>query len=168
MLLAPGNSRFYTLVAEDFRQPRLEFAQDMTLITFRLAQCAFEHAVPKRPIRAEAEILQFDLEAIDSEPIGDRRVNLQGLLRDPPLLLQWQRRNRAHIVCPVGELDEDNAQVPNHREQHFSEALRLSFRGAVETQSIELADTVDEQRDILAEPLPDLIDGARRVLDHVV
>jgi hypothetical protein len=86
----------------------------------------------------------------------------------PPLLLDRQRADRAHVVSAIGELDEDDSQILRHREQHLAEALGLRLGGAVELQVIDLADAVDEQRDVVTEPLLDLGQRVRRVLDDVV
>ncbi len=59
--------------------------------------------------------------------------------------------DRAHVVRTVGELHEDDAQVLRHREQHLAEAFGLRLGRAVETQVVDLADAVDEQRDVVAE-----------------
>ncbi len=68
----------------------------------------------------------------------------------------------------VRQLDENHAQVLGHRHEHLAEALDLGFLGAVEMQLVELADAIDEERDIVAEPNPDFLERARRVLDDVV
>jgi hypothetical protein len=44
----------------------------------------------------------------------------------------------------------------------------LRFGRTVESQMIDLADAVDEQRDVVAEPFLNLRQRARRILDDVV
>ena len=114
------------------------------------------------------EILELELDRVHAEPIRDRRVDVERLARDAPLLLDRQRGDRAHVVRAIGELHEDDAQVLRHREQHLAEALGLRLGRAVELEVVDLADAVDEQRDVVAEPLLDLRQRARRVLDDVV
>ena len=53
------------------------------------------------------------------------RIDLQGLARDPELLLRRQRGDRPHVVEPVGELDEDDADVVRHRQEHLPDVLGL-------------------------------------------
>ena len=105
---------------------------------------------------------------VDAEPVGDRRVDLQRLLGDPVLLFRRQRLQRLHVVQPVGELHQDDADVLHHREHHLAEALRLRLGAAGEGQLVELADAVHQAGDLGAEPRLDLGLGGGRVLDHVV
>ena len=95
-------------------------------------------------------------------------VDIECLFRYASLFRRLQGIDGLHIVSAVGELDEDDAQILDHREQHFTEALGLCFRGVVKMKFIEFADTVDEQRNASPEFLLDVAQRARRVLEHVV
>jgi hypothetical protein len=53
------------------------------------------------------------------EPVRERRVDLERLLRLLHLLLLAQVLDRAHVVQPVGELDQDDADVLRHRHDHL-------------------------------------------------
>src|SRR5690606_12665741 len=146
----------------------LDAPERLTLRAAGAAQRSLEHAVAERVERPEAEILELDLEAVDAEPVRDRRVDLERLARDPPLLLARQGRDRAHVVRPVRELHEHDAQILHHREDHLAEALGLRLRGAVEAELVQLADAVDQVSDVVAETLPNLFERRRRILEHVV
>ena len=50
-------------------------------------------------------------------------------------LRRRHRVERAHVVQPVGELDQDDAHVARHRQQHLAEVLGLRFLGATGTRS---------------------------------
>ena len=78
------------------------------------------------------------------------------------------RVERAHVVQAVGELDQDDADVARHREQHLAEALRLHVLARVELDLVELGDAVDHVGDRLAERRLDLVLGDGGVLHHVV
>ena len=75
---------------------------------------------------------------------------------------------RAHVVQPVGELHQDDPDVVDHRQQHLAEALGLALLARGELQRRQLGDAFDDVRHLLAEQLPHLLDGVRRVLDDVV
>ena len=62
-----------------------------------------------------------------------------------------QRVHGAHVVRAVGELDEDDAQVAHHRQQHLAEALGLRLLAALEADLIELGDAIDDLGDVVAE-----------------
>ena len=68
----------------------------------------------------------------------------------------------------IGELDQDDAQVAHHRQQHLAEVLRLRFLAILEVDLIELGDAVDDFGDVVAEALRDVGLGDRRVFDDVV
>ena len=68
----------------------------------------------------------------------------------------------------VGQLDQDDAHVARHGQQHLAEGLGLVFLARVELELVELGDAVDQFGDRLAEALDQLGLGDAGVLDHVV
>ena len=69
---------------------------------------------------------------------------------------------------PVGELDQQHADVVAQREQELAQVLggALIFRLRLDLR--ELGDPVDQPGDVLAEQFLDLFGGGERVLDRVV
>ena len=116
----------------------------------------------------EREILQLEVERVEAEAVGDRRVDVERLVRDPPPVRRRHRIERAHVVQPVGELDQDDADVLRHREQHLAEALGLRVLARVELDLVELGDAVDHVGDELAERGLDLRLRDGGVFHHVV
>ncbi len=90
------------------------------------------------------------------------------LLGDALLLLERHRCQRAHVVQPVGELDDQHPQVLGHRHQHLAHAGGLLLLTRVETDALELGDTIDDGCDLGAEVALDIGDGDLGVLDGVV
>ena len=130
-------------------------------------------ADPERLVRGrlevlERQLLQLVLDLAHAEPVGNRRVDVARLLRDldPPLLREMVER--AHVVQPVGELDEDDADVVHHGEQHLAEVLRLPLLARRERDGPQLGDPFDDVGDVGAEELLDAPDRGLRVLDDVV
>ena len=68
----------------------------------------------------------------------------------------------------VGELDEDDADVVDHREQHLAEVLRLTLLARRKRDGADLGDALDDVGDLGAEELPDALDRGQRVFDDVV
>ena len=95
-------------------------------------------------------------------------VDVARLLRDlePPLLGEVVQR--PHVVEPVGQLDQDHADVVDHRQQHLAEVLGLPLLARGELDRAELGDALDDVRDVGAEKLLDALDRRLRVLDDVV
>ena len=116
----------------------------------------------------EREILELPLDGVDPEPVGERRVDLEGLLRLLHLLLLAEVLDRAHVVEPVGELDQDHAHVLRHRDDHLPVVLRLRLLAALEADAGELGDALHEQRDVRPERSLELVEVGLGVLDHVV
>ena len=75
---------------------------------------------------------------------------------------------RAHVVQPVGELDQQHADVVAHREQELAQILRGALVFGLRLDLAELGDAVDQPRDVLAEQPLDLLGRRERVLDRVV
>ena len=82
-------------------------------------------AEPLRLEGLEREVLELPLDLPDAEALGERRVDLEGLARDPELLLRREGGEGAHVVQAVGELDEDDADVLGHRQEHLPDVLGL-------------------------------------------
>ena len=60
---------------------------------------------------------------------------------------------------PVGELDQNDPNIPGHGQRHFLEVLRLLVFQAVEFYVGELADAVDQFRNFLAKLSTDVLFG---------
>ena len=69
---------------------------------------------------------------------------------------------RAHVVQPVGELDQQHAGVVGDGEQQLAEILGLLGVLGDEVELAELGQAVDQPADLLAERLVDLLAGDRR------
>ncbi len=75
---------------------------------------------------------------------------------------------RAHVVQPVGQLDNDHAQIIDHGQQHLAEAFGLPVFGGEEIQLAQLGNAVHAARHFFAKGLANLFDGNAGVLHHVV
>ena len=98
--------------------------------------------------RLEGEVLELPLERVDAEPVRERRVHLERLARLLPLLLLALVLDRPHVVEAVGELDEDDADVLRHRDDHLPVVLGLGLLAALERDPGQLRDALDELRDL--------------------
>ena len=116
----------------------------------------------------ERQLLQLAVELVQAQPVRDRRVDVERLAGDAGALVGGHRIHRAHVVQPVGELDEDHAHVARHRQQHLPERLGLRFLTRHELQLVELGQAVDELGRRRAEALDQLGLGDAAVLDRVV
>ena len=116
----------------------------------------------------ETQFLEFAEQVVESEPMRDRRVDLERLAGDAAALFRLDRVERAHVVQPVRELDQHDAHVARHREQHLAEVLRLRLLGRGKLQLVELRDAVDQFGHGAAEALGQLVLRYAGILQHVV
>ena len=116
--------------------------------------------------RLEGEILQLPLDRVHAEPVRQRSVDLQDLPGLALLLLPLQVAQRPHIVQPVGELDDQHADVAGHRDHHLADGLGLGRLTVLDL--VQLGDAIHQRRDVLAELPAQLGQRVRGVLDRVV
>jgi hypothetical protein len=143
-------------------------ADEFLLIAARALQFALQHLVAVRIQRAKTQVLELQFDGIQTETLGDGRVDLQGLAGAAAALDRRHHAQGAHVVHAVRELDHDDADVAHHGQQHFAEALGLGLLAILELNLIELADAVDQFGHDLAEDGGYLGLGGRRVFDDVV
>ena len=75
---------------------------------------------------------------------------------------------RTHVVEAVGELDEDDPDVVDHRQQHLAEVLGLPLFARRKRNGADFGDPLDDVGDLGAEVLLNLLDRRQRVFDDVV
>ena len=116
----------------------------------------------------ERQLLQLVLQFAHAETIGDRRVDVSRLLRDLDAPIFRQVIQRPHVVKAVAELDDDHADVVDHREQHLAEVLGLPLLARRKRNGADLGDAFDDVRDLRPEEFLDALDRRQGVFDHVV
>ena len=127
-----------------------------------------ELAIAVRLEGLEGEVLELPFHLPDPEPLGERGVDLHRLAGDPGLLVDRQGRQRAHVVEPVGELDQDDPDVLGHRQEHLANVLGLLLLVGVGAELRQLRDPVDELGDLGPEAILDVGQAELGVLGHVV
>ncbi len=116
----------------------------------------------------ESQVLELALEQPHAQAVGDRRVDVHRLARDLAPLFGREVLERAHVVEPVGELDEDHAQVRDHRQDHLAEGLGLLLLPRDVGELADLRQAVDQVGHLRPELLRDRLLGRQRVLEDVV
>jgi hypothetical protein len=71
-------------------------------------------------------------------------------------------------VQPISQLDEDDAHVARHRQQHFAEIFRLRVCFVLEFELVELGYAIDQLGHRFAEQFANFGFGGGRVFHHVV
>ena len=78
------------------------------------------------------------------------------------------KMQRAHIVQPVGELDQQHANIFRHRQDQLAEIFRLLGLVGLQFDARQFGDAVDQPRDVRAEQFLDVFQRGQRVLDRVM
>ena len=125
-------------------------------------------AIVVRLEELERQVLELGLDAGHAEPVGQRRVDLAGLERDAAPPLRRQVLERAHVVQPVAELDDDDARVFRDRQQQLPVVLDLLLGARAEGEAGDLGQPVHDAGDLAAELPGDVLGADVGILDHVV
>ena len=97
-----------------------------------------------------------------------RRVNIERLARNRLLPIRLQVLQGAHVVQPVGQLDQHHAHIAHHGQQHLAHVLGLPVLAVGELDLVDLGHALDNVRHLVAESLANLLAGRRRIFDGVV
>ena len=116
----------------------------------------------------EREVLQLALDLPDAEPVSQRGIDVERLPRDPLAPLLGVGADGAHVVEPVAELDEDDADVLGHGHEHLADVLRLCLFAGVDVDLAELGDPVDQLGHVGTELVAHLLASHVGVLDGVM
>ncbi len=100
--------------------------------------------VPPRVQGGERQVLQLPLDVLDAEPVGQRGVDVEGLLGGALLLPVRHGGDGPHVVQPVGQLDEQDPPVLGHGDEHLAHGRGLLGLLGVEPEPLELGDAVDD------------------------
>ena len=125
--------------------------------------------VPNRVDVAQGQVLQFLLDGVHAQPVRNRRIDVQRLARNrhaPLFLLEFQR---PHVVQAVSQLNQHDADVLAHRQNHLAQRFRLCFFLVGEIEFVQLRHAIHQHGDFLAEFLPNGVQrDALAVLHRVV
>jgi len=113
--------------------------------------------------RAQRQVLEFPLELPDAEPVGERRKEVLHLAGGLLAQVGVTGDEVAQRLRPLGELDQDDADVLDHRQQHLAQALGL--RGALagapgdreHPDLVHPRDPCDQRGDVVAEARGDVV-----------
>ncbi len=116
----------------------------------------------------ERQVFQLPLEPPDAEAIGQGGIDLTGFAGNALLLLRLEGAEGAHVVQPISEFHQHNADVAGHGEKHPPQIFRLGFGVVGEMNAPELGHAFHQRPNLGAEVLLQLPGRHLRVLHHVV
>ena len=145
-----------------------DLGDEFLLVAAGLFQLTLEHFVAVGVKRAKSQILELEFHGIETQALGDGRIDFQSLACGATSLDGRHRSQGTHVVHAIGELDHDDADVAHHGQEHFTKTLGLSLLAILELDLIQLADAVHQFGDHLSEYRCDLRFGGRRIFDDIV
>ena len=116
----------------------------------------------------EAEVLEFGLDLVQAQAVGQRGVNVHRFAGYLVLLAGEHGAKGAHVVEAVGNLDKDDADVVAHGEQQLLEVFGLCGSLVAEDTARYLGQSVHNLGYLGAEDVLDVLDGVVGVFHHVV
>ena len=117
---------------------------------------------------AQRNILQLPFDTLHTKTVGQGGVDIHGLPAFLDLLGRGLVLHGAHIVEPVGDLDEHHTDVLGHGHEHLTQVFHLRFLGGGEVGTGQLGDAVHQLGHRQAKQLGDLFVGGVGVFNAIV
>jgi hypothetical protein len=156
-------------VAQRLVQRIAELADQLLTFDSFLGNFFGERLVFVRLEVLERQILELPPHLRHAEAVRERRVQVACLRGDTLAFVDRERIERAHVVQPVRELDDDDARVLRDREQQLAVALDLAFLLRTAGREFgDLCESVDYAGDLLAEIALDVGHRDAGVFDDIV
>ena len=90
------------------------------------------------------QILQLAVGLVQAQAVRNGGVDLQRFGRNASPLAARHVRQRAHVVRAIRQLDEDDAHIARHGQQHLAKRLGLVLLARVELQLVKFRQAVDQ------------------------
>ena len=116
----------------------------------------------------EGQVLQFAVGLVQPQAMCNGGVDVQGFRGNTVPLAARHIAHGAHVVGTVGQLDEDDAYILGHGQQHFAKRLCLALFAGVEVQLVQLGQPVDEVCHRFPETLHQILLGDAAVFHGIV
>ena len=117
---------------------------------------------------AEGEVFELAADFTHAEAVRQWGVDVESLAGNGFLTVGLQVLEGAHVVQAIGELDEHDADVGNHGQQHFSDVFCLTVFAIGELNFVDLGDALYDVGDLVAEAGFNFLAGRGRVFDGVM
>ena len=117
---------------------------------------------------AERQIFQFPLDVGYAQSVRQRRKDLHRFPGDLLLFLRRHRLERAHIVKPVGQFDQNHPDVFRHRQKHLAIVFHLLFFFGLILNPAQFGHAVDQSRNLPAKIFFNLLQRHGRVFDDIM
>ena len=153
-------------------QPALYLADQLGQVEVTLWRAVLDHlvdlAVPLGVEGGQGQVLELIPNLLHAQPVGQRCVDVQGLLGHPLLLVFGQGGQGPHVVEAVVQLDDQHPKVLGQGDEHLAHAGRLVLLAGIEPEAVQLGHAVHDEPDVGPEVPFQVVQADRGVLDGVV
>ena len=146
----------------------LDLADQIAIAVFQRFQPLHHHRVSFGIEHVERKVFELFTHLLHAHAAGERRIDVERLLGDPPARGGWDEFQRAHVVQAVGELDQENADVVGDGQQQLAQVLGLLGLARHQLQPFQFGESVHQGADLVAEDVIDFGAGGLGILDGVV
>ena len=117
----------------------------------------------------EGQVFQLLAHVLHADAPRQRGIDVHRLLGDAAALVGlFDIAQRAHVVQPVGQLDQKHADVAGDGQHEFAEILRLLGALGKDFQLGQFGDAIDQIGDLVSEFFLDVFVGYQRVFNRVM
>ena len=116
----------------------------------------------------EGKIFELPPHLRHTKTVCKRRVEIACFLRDTTALLGREPIERAHVVQPISQLDQDDTRILRDGQKELAVILDLTLFARRERQVGDLGQSIDDLRDLFAEFVLDVLDRDIGVFDDVM
>ena len=117
---------------------------------------------------SKTQVFQFTLDIGYPQSIGKRCKNIERFFCYTHLFFGLDIFERTHIVKPVRQFYQDNANILRHRQEHLTEALYLLFFLRLELKSAEFRHAIDKTGDLGTELFGNIVERDTCILCYIV
>ena len=125
MLDTGGNRVVNAALVELFADGLFDALQELLVLAALSCQTVDNLLISDRIQMLEREILEFPLDSLHAQTMRNRSIDFHRLQRFGTLFCLAHELDRPHVVQTVGQLDQDDADVLRHRDEHLAQILHL-------------------------------------------
>ncbi len=118
--------------------------------------------------RPERQILKLLAHLLHAHAARERRVDIERFFRDALTRSRRHEFQRAHVVQPIGKLDQQHTNIVGNRQQQLAQIFSLLGLARDQLQPFQFGQSLDQCADLVTEDVIDFGAGGLGILDGIV
>ena len=116
----------------------------------------------------ERQVFQFPFNIENTQAMRQGRINFQRFLGNTLLFFAAHKLERAHIMQPVRQLDNNDTHILGHGQEHFTHTVDLLVFLRPVIKPVQLGNAVDEKGHFFTEEPLHIFKSIRRIFNDIV